>query len=58
MTTTAEVEYEYAGFLYVVLLVNQRAVSAHPKAGQHRAANKEKHCRAAVSCYNQDHGIR
>jgi hypothetical protein len=50
-------EYEYAGFRYTI---DQREgdgqLRAYPHEGQHPAANKEKHRRAAVECFIQDHG--
>lgn len=45
---------EYAGFLYqLVMGLKGQAVMATPLPGQHRAAAKGKHCRAAVEIFNQ-----
>lgn len=44
-------EYEYAGFIFLV----QNGIVLHAKAGQHQAAYKDKHKRAAQECYNDDH---
>lgn len=50
-------EYEYAGFRYTI---DQREgdgnLHAYPHEGQHPAANKEKHRRAAVETFVQEHG--
>jgi hypothetical protein len=40
--------YEYAGFLY------DTENNFAPIAGQHKAANKEKHRRNARACYEED----
>ena len=47
--------YEYAGFRYVIDRTLSRLV-ATPAPGQHKAAWKEKHRRAALSCFMQEHG--
>lgn len=47
--------YEYAGFRYVIDGTPSRLV-ATPAPGQHKAAWKEKHRQAALSCFLQDHG--
>lgn len=44
---------EYAGFQYqLVMGLKGQAVMATPLPGQHRAAAKGKHCRAAVEEFN------
>lgn len=48
-------EYEYAGFRYVVTVVGDD-VRVVPVAGQHPAASKEKHIRAARECFLEDAG--
>jgi len=54
-----ETKYEYAGFRYILVLNDQgKAISAVAEFPQHPASMKEKHLRAAVDCYNQDHGKR
>jgi hypothetical protein len=46
---------EYAGFRYqLVMGLKGQAVMALPIPGQHKAAGKGKHCRAAVEKYNQE----
>lgn len=47
--------YEYAGFLYTIDGTLRR-LTATPLPGQHPAANKERHRRAAVEQFVQDHG--
>lgn len=47
--------YEYAGFRYVIDGTPSRLV-ATPAPGQHKAAWKEKHRQAALSCFLQEHG--
>ena len=42
--------WEYAGFWYIIRRVDGH-LSAEPEPGQHRAAGKEKHRRAAVDTY-------
>ncbi len=49
------ITHEYAGFLYTIDGTPQR-LTATPLPGQHRAANKEKHRRAAVETFLQEHG--
>jgi hypothetical protein len=45
---------EYAGFRYqIVMGLKGQAVMAVPVEGQHKAAGKGKHCRAAVEQFNQ-----
>lgn len=46
--------YEYAGFNYYVIHV-PGGIEMRPVEGQHPAAQKEKHRRAARDCYLQDH---
>ena len=48
-----EHKYEYAGFRYIITETAMGAV-ATPEPGQHPAANKDKHRRAAVECWRQD----
>ena len=45
-------EYEYAGFRYTIDTSGEWPV-ATPLPGQHPAAAKEKHRRAAVECFVQ-----
>jgi hypothetical protein len=48
-------DHEYAGFHYVIFCDSQTgATTAVPHKGQHPAASKEKHLRAAVETYQQD----
>jgi hypothetical protein len=50
--------YEYAGFDYILTLDDDgRAAWAKPVDGQHIAAGKDKHRRAAVEMYNQEKGL-
>lgn len=50
------VQYEYAGFEYQITKTSDRPDwQAVPLLGQHRAANKDKHRRAAIECYLQDY---
>ncbi len=45
---------QYAGFRYqMVMGLKGQAVMAIPLPGQHPAANKGKHCRAAVEMFNE-----
>ena len=46
-------EYDYAGFLYTILY-DGMLTCASPHVGQHPAAGKAKHIRAAVECYLDD----
>jgi hypothetical protein len=46
--------YEYAGFMYLIHKQDGK-ISMEPVPNQHPAASKEKHIRAAVEQYNQDH---
>ena len=52
-------EHEYAGFHYTI---DQREgdewVKAYPHPGQHQAAWKDKHRRAAVDTFKQEKGIK
>ena len=47
--------YEYAGFRYTIT-TDGNHLRAAPLPGQHRAAAKDKHLRAAVECFMQDGG--
>jgi hypothetical protein len=51
--------YEYAGFRYTI---EQRKgddwLKAYPLPGQHPAANKDKHRRAAVEMFKQENGVK
>ncbi len=47
--------YEYAGFTYLVESKSGGGVKLIPAPGQHPAAYKEKHRRAALECYLEDH---
>lgn len=47
--------YEYAGFRYNIVETG-RSITATPCPGQHPAANKEKHRRAAVELYREGRG--
>ena len=42
--------FEYAGFQYEIKYDGER-IRAFPLSGQHRAASKEKHCRATEGAY-------
>ena len=44
-------EYEYAGFIYDVTIVDGK-VKLTPKKGQHAA---ERHVRTATECYIEEH---
>lgn len=46
-------DYEYAGFYYTILH-DGMLTCASPHVGQHPAAGKAKHIRAAVECYLDD----
>lgn len=49
------VEYEYAGFRYIITAeYDQGRWIATPVEGQHKAAYKEKHRQAAISCFLDD----
>lgn len=52
------VVHEYAGFHYDMEIQGGKAVSAHPLICQHKAAGKDKHRRAAVETYNQEHSLK
>ena len=49
--------YEYAGFQYTIS-VDGDEVKVMPIKGQHPAASKEKHIRAARECYLEEAGRR
>ena len=53
--TEAYLLHEYAGFMYHVKIVDGKAVEAQPTNGQHPAANKDKHRKAAVETWNDEH---
>jgi hypothetical protein len=46
--------YDYAGFVYTVMIEDDGDVRMVPEEGQHKAARKEKHIRAARECYLED----
>ena len=48
-------KHEYAGFMYEINGTPSR-LTATPEPGQHPAANKEKHRRAAVETVLEEHG--
>lgn len=51
--------HEYAGFHYDMDLDDTgKAISAHPLIGQHKAAGKDKHRKAAVETYNEARAAR
>lgn len=50
--TAKSFTYEYAGFTYDI---DRFVKSATPHRGQHPAATKEKHRRAALEMFKQDH---
>ncbi len=50
--------YEYAGFHYDMEMKDGKAVWAHPQEGQHRAATKDRHRRAAVESFNQEKKLK
>jgi len=47
--------YEYAGFHYTIVVDGDK-VTVIPAAGQHPAASKEKHVRAALECFFEEAG--
>jgi hypothetical protein len=47
-------KHEYAGFRYVIDIGGAGNVRAVPEEGQHQAAWKEKHRRAAVETFFQE----
>lgn len=49
--------YEYAGFHYIID-GEPKHLTAIPVQGQHAAASKEKHRRAAIECFLEDHGVK
>lgn len=51
--TVLNADYEYAGFHYAIMELNGE-ISAVPLADQHYAANRDKHKRAAVECWQDD----
>lgn len=57
MTTIDLGVYEYAGFQYKVTQVDRSTFLA-PIPGQHAAAGREKHLRAALECWFSDHPFR
>lgn len=50
--------YEYAGFLYNIVIQEDGRLVADPIPGQHSAASKDKHRRAALEQYLSDYGNR
>lgn len=44
-------DYEYVGFRYVIEAPDNTHILATPLPGQHPAAAKDKHRRAAVECF-------
>ena len=48
--------HEYAGFLYTIDGTLSR-LTATPLHGQHRAAAKEKHRRAAIETFLEENGL-
>lgn len=50
-------DYEYVGFHYTIMKDGLLTCAA-PHLGQHPAAGKAKHIRAAVECYLQDEKSR
>ena len=50
-------EYEYAGFIYDVKIVDGK-VTLTPKPGQHIAAQRERNIRNATECYIDEHWSR
>lgn len=46
-----QVTYEYAGFRYVMTRDDDGDWRAVPVEGQHKAASKEKHIRAAIEAF-------
>lgn len=53
MRTVCE-DYEYIGFSYRICEKEPGWLVARPVDGQHPAANKQKHCMAAASLYEQE----
>ena len=47
------IHYEYAGFMYYIL-PTPAGYEVTPAPGQHSAANKDKHCTAALQCWLDD----
>lgn len=47
-------EHEYAGFRYVIVHEDGEPVRAEPVEGQHPAAAKDKHRRAALETFVQE----
>lgn len=47
------ITYEYAGFIYYIEMDGDR-YRARPVDGQHAAARKDKHCQAAIECWEGD----
>lgn len=52
-----QVSYEYAGFQYVMVFQDGRWNVTVP-SGQHSAAYKERHRRAAYECFIQDRFVQ
>lgn len=50
-------KYEYAGFIFLVSRDEEGKLVLTAAPGQHSAAYKDKHRRAAMSCYNEDHPV-
>lgn len=55
MSVTFPKDWEYAGFMYRLTSPEPHRVIATPHEGQHPAANKEKHRRAAVETFLEEH---
>jgi hypothetical protein len=47
------IKYIYAGFEYFIEGEGNNAIAV-PVKGQHPAANKQKHCLAAIECWRDD----
>jgi hypothetical protein len=45
--------YKYAGFLFEIKKDDKGVITMVPLLGQHSAAYKEKHARAALECYKE-----
>lgn len=52
--TVLEENWEYAGFRYRIIK-DGMLTNASPHFGQHRAAGREKHLRAAIETYLEAH---
>lgn len=55
MSVTFPKDWEYAGFMYRLTSPEPHRIIATPHEGQHPAANKEKHRRAAVETFLEEH---